>query len=280
MKNFLKKLVVIIISNNFIYEIFDKLLTYGWMIKFQRQLLDRKKVEIKQNDIISEIFKNLVVLNGPFRGLKYPEFKSRSSSLYSKLIGSYEMELHHVIKQMINEEFDQIINMGCAEGYYAVGLAISLPNVDIYAYDIDSEARKLTLEMASINGVSDRVFVKKKIESSSFKKIDFTKKTLIISDIEGYERFIFIPSVVQYLKNCFLIIETHDWVDIHISSNIENVFKASHNIKSIQSVGDNIKAKTYKFNELKDVDLLTKYRIFEEGRRFIDEWLIMSPKNR
>lgn len=279
MKNFLKKLVVIIISNNFIYKIFDKLLTYGWMIKFQRQLLDRRKVEIKQNDIISEIFKNLVVLNGPFRGLKYPEFKSRSSSLYSKLIGSYEMELHPVIKQMINEEFDQIINMGCAEGYYAVGLAISLPNVDIYAYDVDSEARKLTLKMASINGVSDRVFVKNKIETSSFKKIDFTKKTLIISDIEGYERFIFIPSVVQYLKNCFLIIETHDWVDIHISSNIENVFKASHNIKSIQSVGDNIKAKTYKFNELKDVDLLTKFRIFEEGRRFVDEWLIMSPKN-
>ena len=62
-------------------------------------------------------------------------------------------------------------------------------------------------------------------------------------------------------------------------SNIENIFKATHNIKSIQSIGDNIKAKTYKFSELKDADLLTKFRVFEEGRRFVDEWLVMSPKN-
>ncbi len=279
MKNFLKKLVIIIISNDYIYKLFDKLLTYGWMIKFQRQLLDRKKNETKQSSMISKIFKTPVVLNGPFKGLKYPKFKSRSSSLYSKLIGSYEMELHSTIKQVVDDEFDQIINIGCAEGYYAVGLAICLPNAEIYAYDIDSEARELTSKMASLNGVSERVFIKTKIDTNHLKKIDFTKKTLIISDVEGYERHIFVPSVVNFLKKCSLIIETHDWVDIHISSNIENIFKSTHNIKSIQSVGDNIKAKTYKFSELKDADLLTKFRIFEEGRRFVDEWLIMSPKN-
>ena len=280
MKNILKKLVIIIISNDVIYKFFDKLLTYGWMIKFQRELLDRKKNEIKQNTIISKVFKTPIVLNGPFKGLKYPKFKSRSSSLYSKLIGSYEMELHSTIKQVIDNKYDQIINIGCAEGYYAVGLAIRLPNAEILAYDIDSEARDLTLEMATLNGVSERVFINKNFDTNSFKKIDFNKKTLIISDIEGYERYIFVPSVLNYLKKCSLIIETHDWVDIQISSNLEKIFSPTHNIKSILSVGDNIKAKTYKFKELKDADLLTKFRIFEEGRRFVDEWLIMSPKNK
>lgn len=280
MKNILKKLVIIIISNDVIYKFFDKLLKYGWMIKFQRELLDRKKNEIKQNTIISKVFKTPIVLNGPFKGLKYPKFKSRSSSLYSKLIGSYEMELHSTIKQVIDNKYDQIINIGCAEGYYAVGLAIRLPNAEILAYDIDSEARDLTLEMATLNGVSERVFINKNFDTNSFKKIDFNKKTLIISDIEGYERYIFVPSVLNYLKKCSLIIETHDWVDIQISSNLEKIFSPTHNIKSILSVGDNIKAKTYKFKELKDADLLTKFRIFEEGRRFVDEWLIMSPKNK
>ena len=280
MKNILKKLVIIIISNDVIYKFFDKLLTYGWMIKFQRELLDRKKNEIKQNTIISKVFKTPIVLNGPFKGLKYPKFKSRSSSLYSKLIGSYEMELHSTIKQVIDNKYDQIINIGCAEGYYAVGLAIRLPNAEILAYDIDSEARDLTLKMATLNGVSERVFINKNFDTNSFKKIDFNKKTLIISDIEGYERYIFVPSVLNYLKKCSLIIETHDWVDIQISSNLEKIFSPTHNIKSILSVGDNIKAKTYKFKELKDADLLTKFRIFEEGRRFVDEWLIMSPKNK
>lgn len=279
MKKIIRKIIKILISNDFIFKTFDKLLTIGWMIKFQRQLLDRENFEIVQNSIIKDIFKEPLVLHGPFKGLKYPEFKSRSSSLYSKLIGSYEMELHSTIKQLVDDEFDQIINIGCAEGYYAVGLAMCLPNAEIYAYDIDSEARELTLQMASLNGVLDRVKVKKNMTSNNFKNFDLSKKTLIISDVEGYEKNIFVKSVAKYLKNCFMIIETHDWVDIHISSNIENIFKSTHNIKSIQSVGDNIKAKTYKFSELKDADLLTKFRVFEEGRRFVDEWLIMSPKN-
>ena len=59
---------------------------------------------------------------------------------------------------------------------------------------------------------------------------------------------------------------------------LNKYFKSTHNIKSILSVGDNIKAKTYSFNELKNADLLTKFRVFEEGRRFVDEWLIMYPK--
>ena len=43
------------------------------------------------------------------------------------------------------------------KGYYAVGLAICIPNAEIHAFDIDSEARDLTLKMATLNGVSERV---------------------------------------------------------------------------------------------------------------------------
>ena len=42
MKIIIKKIIKILISNDFIYKTFDKLLTIGWMIKFQRQLLDRE----------------------------------------------------------------------------------------------------------------------------------------------------------------------------------------------------------------------------------------------
>lgn len=280
MKKIIKKIIKILISNDFIFKTFDKLLTIGWMIKFQRQLLDRENFEIVQNSIMKEIFKEPLVLHGPFKGLKYPEFKSRSSSLYSKLIGSYEMELHNELKNLLNYDFEQVINIGCAEGYYAVGLAMNLPKAEIHAFDIDSESRDLTLQMASLNGVLDRVKVKKNMTSNNFKNFDLSKKTLIISDIEGNEKNIFVKSVAKYLKNCYMIIETHDWVDINISSDIEQIFKNSHDINTIQSIGDNIKAKTYSFNELKGTDLLTKFRVFEEGRRYVDEWLIMYPKNK
>ena len=202
MKKVIKKIVKIIISIDLIYNLFDKLLTYGWMIKFQRQLLDRKKFETKQNSLLKQLFPVPVVLNGPFNGMKYPGFRSKSSSLYSKLIGSYEMEITDYILTAIEDKYEQVIDIGCAEGYYAVGLALKIEKTIVYAYDIDHEARELTTEMANINDVSKKIIVRKNIKSSSFSEFDLTKKTLIICDIEGVERFIFNSSNIKLFKNC------------------------------------------------------------------------------
>ena len=38
---------------------------------------------------------------------------------------------------------------------------MNLPKAEIHAFDIDSESRDLTLQMASLNGVLDRVKLKK-----------------------------------------------------------------------------------------------------------------------
>ena len=198
MNKVLKKITIKIISVDFIYKIFNKLLNYGWRIKFQRELLDREKLEIQQMNNINSIFEKPLVLNGPFNGMKYPGFRSKSSSLYSKLIGSYEMEISDYIFSAIDNKYEQVIDVGCAEGYYAVGLALKIEKAIIYAYDIDAEARKLTSKMAFINGVKERVIVRKNINSSSFNEFDFSKSTLIICDIEGEERLIFNSSNIKY----------------------------------------------------------------------------------
>jgi methylase of polypeptide subunit release factors len=65
------------------------------------------------------------------------------SILVPKLLGSYEAELHPVLDQVIRNNYETIIDVGCAEGYYAVGLALSLPTTHVHAFDIDSRAREL-----------------------------------------------------------------------------------------------------------------------------------------
>lgn len=47
------------------------------------------------------------------------------------LVGSYESELHLQIEQLILERPQVVIDVGCAEGYYAVGLAQRLPDATI-----------------------------------------------------------------------------------------------------------------------------------------------------
>ena len=232
----------------------------------------------EQNKVLSEIFSEPLVLNGIFKGMKYPKFRSRNSSLYSKLIGSYELELDEVMKEVLDTDYKEIIDVGCAEGYYAVGLAMKFPNVNVLAYDIEAESRQLTKEMAELNGVGDRVIVGNSFTAETLSKHPMKDRTLLICDTEGFEKYLFTEESIKNLKNCDLIIETHDWVDINISTDLENLFKDSHDIQIVRSIGDNIKAKNYKFEELKDADLLTRYRVYEEGRRYTDEWLILRAK--
>ncbi len=276
MKSLIKKILIWLLSFDKIGAFIKWYSITIWKIKYQRELIERRIEEKELNDFAFALFSNKTVLNGPFKDMVYPSMRSKSSSLFSKLIGSYERELEDNFIEIINTKYEQIIDIGCAEGYYAVGFALKMPQVKVFAYDIDKEARELTKQMAVLNHVNDRVMISSNCTAQTLKNFDYTKKTLIISDCEGYERFLFNEVNINSVKNVDLLIETHDWVDITISSNLEELFQSSHEVKIIQSVSDVYKAKNYHYPELKSLSLKEKYRMFEEGRRFVDEWLILK----
>ena len=63
---------------------------------------------------------------GPFAGMVYSSETVEGCTI-PKLLGCYEQELHPVLDRMKNTGFDKILNIGCAEGCYAIGLAICFP---------------------------------------------------------------------------------------------------------------------------------------------------------
>lgn len=278
MKKILKNIVISLLKVDWIGNLSKKISIGAWQVAYQRRLIEQKRVEDTSGNTILNLFESKVVLNGPFKGLKYPTLRSKSSSLYSKLLGSYEAELHTVFQNAIDKKYDQIIDIGCAEGYYAVGLALKIHDAKIYAFDIDSEALDLTKKMAKENNVSERVFVDKECSAETLANFKFSNNSLIISDCEGYERFLFNETNINNLLHTDLIIETHDFVNINISTNLEKLFSKTHDIKVISSLSDYQKAKYYKYPEVDNLSLETKYQIFEEGRGGTDEWLIISAK--
>jgi precorrin-6B methylase 2 len=278
MKKVLKSGLIKLLSIDAVGNMSKKLSSFFWKIKYQRDLIERKESEAQIQKLAENLFKDKTVLHGPFQGLKYPGFRSRNSSLNSKLIGSYETELHGVFEEIIKTEYTQILDVGCAEGYYAVGLALKMPKVKVLAYDIEAEARQLTGDMAKLNNVSDRIKIEASCTEETLKNFAFEKRSLIISDCEGYERHLFTEKNLANLKNTDILIETHDWVNINISTNLENLFAKTHDVEIIRSIGDVLKAKHYKYDELANETLETKYRIFEEGRGFTDEWLWIKAR--
>ena len=141
----------------------------------------------------------LVVQSGPFAGMSYIS-EAICSSLVPKLLGSYESELHQVLNQILETDYQNVIDIGCAEGYYAVGLALRLPNARVYAMDVDSRARDLCITLAKANNVAERVVIEGACTHDRLNTL-IKGRTLIICDCEGCELQLLDPRLAPGLKN-------------------------------------------------------------------------------
>ena len=91
----------------------------------RRKELDAKLVDLTNNTVVA----------GPYKGVKLSPSVSWGD-YGSKVLGCYEEELHPQIEELISWEPDAVVNVGCAEGYHAVGLAVRLPRSRVIAYDV------------------------------------------------------------------------------------------------------------------------------------------------
>jgi hypothetical protein len=276
MKTKLRKLFIKVINNDILWFIIRPIAKLGFFAYRNRK---KELLEINpENFPYLTLFTNKEVSHGPFQGMKYPSLSSVGSALYPKLMGCYEKELHGVIYSLLLKNYTEIIDIGCAEGYYAIGLGLKLVNAKVYAYDTDETARNLCYQMAKLNSIENRMVIKETCTAGELGKFKFSGKALIICDCEGYERYLFNEANIKNLTNCDLLIETHDFIDLNISENMVNLFNKTHNIQIVKSIDDIEKAKTYAYEETNSLSLNEKITIYREWRPAIMEWLICTPK--
>ena len=190
---------------------------------------------LEQNRFNSEIMKvifnnNFMVHNGPFEGMKYID-KASGSALLPKILGSYEEPIQEWILQVIEKKYNTILDIGCAEGYYAVGFGMNMPETKIIAYDIDIEARTNAADLVKLNGLNN---IEIKSECTLVELNVMSKEnTLVFCDIEGHEHFLLDPIKAPNLKYVDLIIESHDCFVPNITEDLISRFYKTHIIKII-----------------------------------------------
>lgn len=236
--------------------------------------------EAERDDMLSKVttdlFPELTVTDGPFRGLRYSAAKSFCGALLPKLLGSYESELQAVLDEMLKTGYSTVVDIGCAEGYYAVGLARALPQVEVYAFDTDSEAKQMCLDMAKLNGVADRVHIGGLCDEEVLRTLPLGHHALILSDCEGYEGRLFNTRMAEFLRRHDVIIETHDFIDIELSVKIRHAFAMTHQIQSIKSLDDIERAHSYNSPKLQRYSTRERCLILSEMRPAIMEWFVMT----
>ena len=278
-KKTLKSILLKLIKNNFCWFVLDKLiLRFARYIDWLKQQQCEQEQQYQVNKIIKKLFPSLEVRHGIFKGMKYPKAASTGSELFPKLLGSYESELNGVFTRILEEEFSEIIDIGCAEGYYAVGLALRYPKAKIYAYDINDAAQKLCHELAVFNGVSGQINIEGFCDASILASIRFNGKGLIISDCEGWEIELFNEKIIGKYANNYFLIEVHDSFNIEISTVLKKRFSKTHTLEIIQSVDDIKKAQSYDYEELNEFNLQIRKLLLQEKRANIMEWFYFKPK--
>ena len=226
-----------------------------------------------QNTLIKH--QGTVVMQGPLAGMDFLP-KSAEGCHIAKLLGCYEQPLQPFIEQAIQSAYPTILNIGCAEGYYAVGMARRMPSTQVLAFDLNPKAQEVCATLAQKNGVSDRVKV-----GALFKLEDFqayaNQKVLVLCDIEGAEKELLSPEVAPALKGMDLIVESHECLISGITQTLIDRFKDSHTIALIQDNGQrHLQDAPQWFNNLAHLDqLLATW----EWRSGATPWLVMKSKN-
>jgi hypothetical protein len=208
----------------------------------------------------------LFVQSGPFTGMAYIS-EAVCSSLVPKLLGSYESELHDLLAQILARDYDAVIDVGCAEGYYAVGLALCLPRARVHAFDIDARARELCTKLAQANQVAERVIVEGECDHERLNSL-IQGRTLIVCDCEGCELHLLDPSVAPRLKESDLLVELHDMIDPNITPTILSRFAATHEITLVDTAERDPNA----FPILRNFDRLTQRTAVAEFRDTPMQW--------
>jgi len=187
-------------------------------------------------DSVDLLRMRLRVVSGPFRGMPYALFACASAHS-AKLLGTYEKELHGIIDEIQRDRYEKIIDIGAAEGYYAVGMAREnggLPAI-VIAYEAQELGRRLLREVVERNSVKN-VEIRGACDVPALaKELTVGLKTLIVCDVEGYERELLDPESVPGLRNSSVLVELHDAPGAPISKIIRGRFHGSHTITEVVS---------------------------------------------
>lgn len=199
--------------------------------------LAREREHILRPIVVEQI--GLTVRTGPFAGMAFLPTVAEGCML-PKLLGCYESELHPTWAALRRaRRYDRIVVVGAAEGYYAVGLARMFPEARVLARDTNAGSHAMIRELASRNGVADRIEI-----GGLFAHRDFAAcadaPTLVVCDIEGAEVDLLDPAAAPALRRCDVVVELHDVFDRTIADTVTGRFAGTHDVEVVPNAGRDI----------------------------------------
>jgi hypothetical protein len=203
------------------------------------------------------------------------------SEILPKLVGTYECELMPAVETICRSDCDRIVDIGAAEGYYAVGMALRNPTARIVAFELSSSGRYFLRRLAAHNRVSSRITIHGKCSVEALRSsLTEAHRPALICDCEGAEDTLLCPDQIEPLQRSLVVVETHDGLETAggvlkgISERIRERFAPTHDIVVIGSQARS------RHDLPPECSLLTDAEAMEamyEGRPWA-QWLFLRPR--
>lgn len=270
-------------SHPWIRAVVRRLVTPDWLgTPLARLAGPAAYLTAQRQDVVEQRFKSRCaryfaahrVMDGPFSGLRYPDDRSHGSALYPKLLGTYEAELHPVLRLFRERSYSDLVDIGFAEGYYLVGLALWFPAATPWGFDISPRAHQLCAGLAAANEIpAGRLRLAGEATDSTLAPA-LNGRSLVICDCEGCEAALFASGRLQRWERSDLLIECHDFIEPGITETLRDRLAASHEITLVKSAGLQSKLALLPASARARFNTGELSRLVDEGRPAAQTWII------
>lgn len=262
------------------YKVYRKGGTSLVIQKTQRKLglkteIDRARLRI--SDYLSELYDNTVA-HGPFKGMKLSTDTWWGPSLAGgKILGTYERQVLEKIHEL-SDGTGVFIDLGAADGYFAIGAVKSGMYARTIAYEISERGQAAIARNARLNGVEDLVSIGGEATEAALKEtLSTVGNGLMLCDIEGAEFQVLTSEVLESAKHLHLIVELHASYfksGKQLVAELRDRAAPYFETEILRSADIKIGA----FPEIDRFDDNHRLLMFSEGRGNAMEWLLLTPK--
>jgi len=220
------------------------------------------------------------VSNGPFKDMKL----SKSSwlpglDLGSMCLGLYERGLlDSIVEELNNSGRRLFIDIGAADGYYAIGLL----STELVGRAICFELRSISQESIVNNWQINNSPGSIEVYGDVLKNLERIyhpecSNAVILIDIEGVEFELFKQIDLSLLQNAVIYIEIHNWVE-NFDEKYEELLISADEFFNIEIV----KSKLVDFDDIPMLRSFTddnRFSLYSESRPCAMRFLKLTPKN-
>jgi hypothetical protein len=187
-----------------------------------------------------------------------------------KLIGAYERELHPWFERALAQRPTRFVDIGAADGYYAIGIARR--GIPVVAFEMSRIARRQLRELAKLNGVTidlHGMATARRVRSGPL------HRALVLSDCEGAEVDIFDAQTVAALRTATVVIEVHESLIPGAEALLRRRFCATHSCEKTAPAPRDQR----EFSALAAAGPLDWQSAIEEVRSGETPWLLFTPRD-